>query len=302
MAPRNHAEDAILAFLATLSKLAQSSDRYMVRDAGAIGALVAFMISGTGEVPARAATVLRDLAQYPANRTAILEAGGIAQLVKMLHSSDGAAGDAKVIATEAADALRCLCAGNLPVVTAIRENNGIKSLVALLRDGPHSAAAPVAAAALAHISQADPQSRRDIVDADGVKTLAKLLKTGVKSDSAGGRKRGETANWCEGRACEETARVLHELVAHGDAALHKLCREQGLVPSLMMLILRAGAQAPSASLAAAILVVLVDKEGGSEEHALNEVVMTLVEARRDECAQHSDDTATPPCCTTAAPA
>ena len=51
--PSNHAEEAILGFLGTLGKLAQSSDRYMVRDAGAISPIVALMITGTGEVHLR---------------------------------------------------------------------------------------------------------------------------------------------------------------------------------------------------------------------------------------------------------
>lgn len=85
MAPKhNRAEAGVVAFIDTLGQVAQSNDRAQVREAGAIAPLVALLISGTGEVPGRAASVLRDLAQHSANRTAILEADGIAQLVRML--------------------------------------------------------------------------------------------------------------------------------------------------------------------------------------------------------------------------
>ena len=86
MAPtkQNRAEAGVIAFIDTLGQVAQSNDRAQVREAGAIAPLVALLISGKGEVPGRAASVLRDLAQHSANRTAILEANGIAQLVAML--------------------------------------------------------------------------------------------------------------------------------------------------------------------------------------------------------------------------
>lgn len=213
MAPKNHAEDAIIAFLGTISKLSQSQDRYMVRDAGAIGPLVALMITGTGEVPARAASVLRDLAQHAANRTAILEAGGIAQLVKMLHVEKGATADQVTIATEAADALRCLCADYQPICEAIRESGGIKSLGSLLNRGHSSNAATVAAAALSQICQADPKSKELVRECGGVKALSKLINTGVASDASGVRKRGQDlANWCDGKACEAIATTMHQIV------------------------------------------------------------------------------------------
>ena len=90
----NLAEAAIVAFVEALGKLAaQEPLRTMVRDAGAISPLVALLISGTGNVPGMAASVLRDLALHSGNRTAILESGGVAQLVGMLNN------ESKVIAT-----------------------------------------------------------------------------------------------------------------------------------------------------------------------------------------------------------
>jgi hypothetical protein len=277
MAQKNLAEEAIIAFLGTLSKLAQSSDRYMVRDAGAIAPLVALMISGTGEVPARAASVLRDLAQYAANRTAILEAGGIAQLVQMLST---AASSDSTVAVEAADALRSLCEGNLAVCAAVREHGGVKALVAQLKGGHTSQAASVAVAALSQMILADAESRRQIVEQGGVKRLVALLSGGVASDGGGARKRGQEAvNWCETKACEETARAVHELAA--EPGCSALLLSAGAVPSLVMLIMRAGAHATSSQLAAAVLVSLL-KADDADETALNAVIATLVDAQRTD--------------------
>ena len=132
----NAAEAAIVTFVEALGKLAANADmRTMVRDAGAISPLVALLVSGTGNVPGLAASVLRDLALHSGNRTAILESDGVAQLVRMLHN------ESKVIASEAADALRSLAANNGAVCKVVRDNGGIKMLVKLAQGGKAAEAA-----------------------------------------------------------------------------------------------------------------------------------------------------------------
>ena len=79
--------------------------------------------------------------------------------------------ETKTIATEAADALRSLCEGDLPVCAAIRENDGVKALVALLREGYASHTTSVAAAALSQIADSDPASRAEIREAGGSSSI-----------------------------------------------------------------------------------------------------------------------------------
>jgi hypothetical protein len=158
----NLTNSALLGFIETLGKIANSPDAKQMRDEGAIAPLVSLMISGKDEVPGRAAAVLRDLAQHSANRTAILEADGITQLVKMLGVQS------KATVTEAADALRSLCAGNIAVCTAIRAKHGIEALVELIREGHESPPSMLAANALSNMSQADPGCRNEIGDKGGV--------------------------------------------------------------------------------------------------------------------------------------
>ena len=66
---KNYAQTAVVTFIDTLGKIANSNDRMMVRDAGAIAPLISLMMHGMGDAPGRAAAVLRDLALHAANRT-----------------------------------------------------------------------------------------------------------------------------------------------------------------------------------------------------------------------------------------
>lgn len=257
MAPKlNVAEAAIIAFIETLGKIANSSDRHLVRDAGAISALVQLMMNGTGDVPGRAASVLRDLAQDKKNNERILEADGVTQLVQMLSKNN------KTIATEAADALRSLCAGNLAVCSAIRSKDGIKSLVKLLKDGHASAAAMQAANALSNMSQADPSCRKEIGKAGGVQALVSMLTGGFGGETASMRKRGQESGWATSKNCEETVRALHEL--RGEPTCCAVLLTESTLRALVMLMLLAGLQSESAVFAAAIIVSLLRNDSGAQ--------------------------------------
>ena len=56
---KNYAQTAVVTFIDTLGKIANSNDRMMVRDAGAIAPLISLMMHGMGDAPGRAAAVLR---------------------------------------------------------------------------------------------------------------------------------------------------------------------------------------------------------------------------------------------------
>ena len=271
----NLAEAAIVAFVEALGKLAsQEALRTMVRDAGAISPLVALLVSGTGNVPGMAASVLRDLALHSGNRAAILESDGVAQLVRMLNN------ESKVIASEAADALRSLAASNLAVCKVVRDNGGIKLLVGLIKQGLQSEAATQATGAISNIAEADPTSREEIGDAGGVAMLVALLQQGLEhGDPNASRQRGAqtTTNWAESKASEETSKALLQLAGH--ASCVKRMFDSNIIPDLVKLLLRAGLQSASASHAAAILQLLLTQHA---PEAMTQVLDALTLARKDE--------------------
>ena len=265
------AEGAIVAFVESLGKLAsQEALRTMVRDAGAIAPLVALLVSGTGNVPGMAASVLRDLALHSGNRTAILESDGVAQLVRMLHN------ESKVIASEAADALRSLAANNLPVCKVVRENGGIKMLVRLAKEGLQSEAATQATGALSNIAEADTTSQQEIGDEGGVDVLVSLLEQGF-DETAAAKRREKNDNWALSKASEETSRALLRLAGHSSCVKRML--DAGSIAHLVKLLLRAGLQSPAASHAASILVLLLNQH---PSEAMAQTLDALQLARRDE--------------------
>lgn len=270
----NHAEAAVVTFVETLGKIAQSNDRQQVRDAGAIAPLVALMVSGTGDVPGRVASVLRDLALHEVNRTAIIQADGIAQLVRMLSV------DSKAIATEAADALRSLCANNVSVCTAIRSHHGIKALVQLITDGQETSAMQ-AVGALCNMAEADADCKREIGSSGGAQALVNILHAGFSSDPSVMRKRGgDGGNWAVSKSCEGTAQALHILVA--DPSCCNLVLEAGVIAPLVMTLLRAGHHSRAAAEAAAILVLVLKADRQKDGSALSETLRELTDQRRDD--------------------
>ena len=268
----NHAQTAVISFIDTLGKIANSADRMMVREAGAIAPLISLMMHGTGDVPGRAAAVLRDLAQHTANRTAILEADGISQLVRMLSVTSQA------IVTEAADALRSLSDQNLSICAAIRKHDGLKSLVALLKGTTDGAILKIVAGALTNMSQADPSSRGEIASSGAVQALVATLKGGF--DTTGDRMRyGEgTQGWAKSKVCAATMRILHEL-REEPGCREVLTTQGGMIPTLVALLLQAGLESPTAEYAASLLVGVLhsDASGG----ALKSTLQAFTEAHAD---------------------
>ena len=229
----NVAEEAIVAFVQTLGKLAaQEGLRLMVRDAGCIAPLVALLISGTGNVPGLAASVLRDLALHSGMATAILEADGVAQLVRMLSN------DSRQIASEAADALRSLCKENPRVCAVVRESKGVKLLVQLVKGGLGSEAATQATGALTNLAEVDSSSLEEIAEAGGVGAVVGLLTQGLDQQpevGGGGRQQrggGSAANaWAQSRAAADVSAALQTLAAHKSCLRRML--DAAIVPDLV---------------------------------------------------------------------
>jgi len=265
----NAAEAAIVTFVEALGKLAANADmRTMVRDAGAISPLVALLVSGTGNVPGLAASVLRDLALHSGNRTAILESDGVAQLVRMLHN------ESKVIASEAADALRSLAANNGAVCKVVRDNGGIKMLVKLAQGGK---AAEAATGAISNIAEADPTSRQEIGDEGGVAVLVSLLVDGLDNvGKEGGRARD--TDWAYSHASEETSKALVQLSGHSSCVKRML--DASIVGPLVRLLLRAYGHSQTASSNAASLLVMLLTQHPSE--AMVQTLDAFTLARKDE--------------------
>ena len=258
-----------MTFVEALGKLAANADmRTMVRDAGAISPLVALLVSGTGNVPGLAASVLRDLALHSGNRTAILESDGVAQLVRMLHN------ESKVIASEAADALRSLAANNGAVCKVVRDNGGIKMLVKLAQGGK---AAEAATGAISNIAEADPTSRQEIGDAGGVAVLVSLLVDGLDNvGKEGGRARD--TDWAYSNASEETSKALVQLSGHSSCVKRML--DASIVGPLVRLLLRAHRHSQTASSNAASLLVMLLTQHPSE--AMVQTLDAFTLARKDE--------------------
>lgn len=265
----NAAEAAIVTFVEALGKLAANADmRTIVRDAGAISPLVALLVSGTGNVPGLAASVLRDLALHSGNRTAILESDGVAQLVRMLHN------ESKVIASEAADALRSLAANNGAVCKVVRDNGGIKMLVKLAQGGK---AAEAATGAISNIAEADPTSRQEIGDAGGVAVLVSLLVDGLDNvGKEGGRARD--TDWAYSNASEETSKALVQLSGHSSCVKRML--DASIVGPLVRLLLRAHRHSQTASGNAASLLVMLLTQHPNE--AMVQTLDAFTLARKDE--------------------
>ena len=273
MSPKlNRAEAGVITFIDTLAAVAQSNDRAQVRDAGAIAPLVALLVTGTGDVPGRCASVLRDLAQHSANRTAILEAEGIQRLVHMLGV------DSKVIVTEAADALRSLCSNSVPVCNEIKKHDGIRALVKLLGHRTLSEAAMQAAQALSSIADSDPATRRGIGEAGAIHSLTRTLVSGF-ADANGNAKQAE--NWATSTPCEAAVKGLTIFTA--EPTCHALLyQEEGAVAALTELMLRAGTQSASSSSAAALLAHLLKSDREGDEKALKAMIATLMLLCKDE--------------------
>ena len=69
----------------------------------------------------------------------------------------------------------------------VREQQGVRSLAALLREGHAAAAASVAAAVLTQIAQADSSSLEEMREAGSTKALTQLVTSGVAADASGAR-------------------------------------------------------------------------------------------------------------------
>jgi hypothetical protein len=268
----NRAEVGVLSFIDTLAAIAQSNDRAQVRDAGAIAPLVALLVSGTGEVPGRCASVLRDLAQHSAMRVAILEADGIQRLVHMLTV------ESKAIVVEAADALRSLCAGSMPVCAEVKKHNGVRALVNLLGEDQHPDAALHAAGTLSHIAQVEPSTRRGMGDAGAVRSLVRMLSSGFAHGSGSGK---QSAAWATSKSCEIIIDALVVLMGE-PACLPLLYKETGAVRSLTQLMLRSGLQSSAAAHAAGLLASLLRSDKSGEDNAMRAMLSALTEISKDE--------------------
>jgi len=133
--------------------------------------------SGPSSAASRAADALGGLARntHRVNQMAIRDAGGIEQLVALLHEQP--IGEA---ATKAAGALKHLAFAYSANREAIREAGGIEPLVALLelrRDAEEDVM--IIAGALWNLGYNNPSNQDAIREAGGVRLLVQLLQTGA---------------------------------------------------------------------------------------------------------------------------
>ena len=270
----NPAEVVIRSFVEALARLARSH-RDAVREAGGIAPLVTLLRSGTPEVQAMTAAVLRDLASdNPANRDAILKAGGLHELVEMVHkdASTPAAG-------EAAGALRALSNGFPAGCRAIIEARGVEALVAMVAQGePGSASAVQATGALANLAQADEANCEVILKAGGVKQLVNLLARGhAKGDAAQRRLAPDVKQRLE-KSAEEASNAIWQLAAKAPSC-NAAIRQANAIAPLVETLLRSGLGSTTAQFAAKAVVELVQADESAKMHALDAIVkVSMLEA------------------------
>ena len=270
----NPAEVVIRSFVEALARLARSH-RDAVREAGGIAPLVTLLRSGTPEVQAMTAAVLRDLASdNPANRDAILKAGGLHELVEMVHK------DASTLAAgEAAGALRALSNGFPAGCRAIIEARGVEALVAMVAQGePGSASAVQATGALANLAQADEANCEVILKAGGVKQLVNLLARGhAKGDAAQRRLAPDVKQRLE-KSAEEASNAIWQLAAKAPAC-NTAIRQANAIAPLVETLLRSGLGSTTAQFAAKAVVELVQADESAKMHALDAIVkVSMLEA------------------------
>ena len=205
----NPAEVVIRSFVEALARLARSH-RDAVREAGGISPLVTLLRSGSPEVQALTAAVLRDLAlDNTTNRAAILKAGGLLELIEMVRKDAS-----KPAAGEAAGALRSLSNGYQLACTAIIESRGVEALVAMVAQGEAGSTPAIhATGVLANLARGDVSNCDAILRAGGIAQLVKLLSKGhEREDTARRRLPTELKHRLE-RAAEEAANALWQLAA-----------------------------------------------------------------------------------------
>ena len=238
-----------------------------MREAGGIAPLVTLLRSGTPEVQALAASVLRELASdNPANRDAILKAGGLHELVEMVHKDA-----ATTEAGEAAGALRSLSNEFPAGCKAIIESRGVEALVKMVELGePGSASAVQATGVLANLAQSHESNCEVILKAGGVRELVALLSRGHKvGDVAARRLPPETKLKLE-KSAEEASNALWQLAAKAPSCNAAIRRANAIGP-LIETLLRSGLGSSTAQFAAKAVVELVQADEAAKMSALDAI-------------------------------
>lgn len=240
----NPAEVVIRTFVDSLTRLARIN-KEAVREAGGIAPLVMLLRSGTEEVQALAAAVLRELASDSlTNKEAILKANGVHALVEMVRNED----TEPPAAGEAAGALCALSTDFPNGCRSIVEDGGVEGLTALIAKAKDGTQAPIqAAATLFNLTQASEANCQAILRIGGVQTLIQLL---CKSHLLGGRKRivPDMKSWLE-RASEKAATTLWSITVQGPAC-NAAMREANAIEPLVQTLLRAGLNSSTADYSA----------------------------------------------------
>jgi hypothetical protein len=262
----NPAEMVIRSFVEALARLARTH-RDAVREAGGIAPLVTLLRSGTPEVQALTAAVLRDLAtDSPANRDAILKAGGLHELVQMVHKDAGAAA-----AGEAAGALRSLSNGFPAGCQAIIESRGVDALVKMVSHGePGSASAVQATGVLANLAQADEANCEVILKMGGVRELVALLNRGHAKGDAAARRLPTDVKQRLDKSAEEASNALWQLAAKAPSC-NAAIRKNGAIGPLVETLLRSGLGSSTAQFAAKAVVELVQADEAAKMAALDAI-------------------------------
>jgi hypothetical protein len=263
----NPAEAVIRSFVESLSRLARSH-RDAVREAGGIAPLVTLLRSGTGEIQAITAAVLRDLAtDNPENQAAILEAGGLHELVDMVRKDAGAQ-----YSGECAGALRALSSDFPAGCKAIIETNGVQALVSMVERGePGSISATQATGALANLAKAEVKNCEAILRAGGIPQLVGLLSRGHSTVDAHRRRLPSELKARLESSAEEACNALWQLAAQAPSCNAAIRRANAIGP-LIDTLLRSGLDSANAQFAAKAVVELVQRDEDSRTHALEAIV------------------------------
>ena len=262
----NEAEKVIRDFVEAMARLARTH-RDAVREAGGIPPLVTLLHSGTSEVQALTAAVLRDLASdNSANRDAILKAGGLDELVVMV-SRDPRSPEAG----EAAGALRSLSNGFPAGCRAIIEARGVDALVEMIAQGePGSSSAIQATGVLAHLAQAEERNCDAILQAGGVRQLISLLsRAHAKSDAAARRLAPEQKARLD-KTAEEVANALWQLAAKAPSCNAAIRKANAVLP-LVETLLRSGLGSSAAQFASKGIIELVQSDEAAKMAALDAI-------------------------------
>ena len=224
-----------------MAKLARSH-RDAVREAGGIAMLTTLLRTGSPEVQGMVAAVLRDLAtDSPANRVAILNAGGLEELVRMLNPSGGSSskspaggggGPSKLeLAADAAGALKSLSNGFVSGCRTIVEAKGVDALVAMIESGEVGSSFTInATGVLANLASADASHCEAILKRGGVKSLVFLLIKGNATLLGSKRRVPQDVKARLERSAEEVANAVYRLAEKSPSCATAIRENKAIAP------------------------------------------------------------------------